>query len=335
VATEPNYYVNTASTAGGDGTTNATSGATRAFVSAAEAESGISTSLTSHVTVHFSGSADTGGNANWNGFGTSATKTMTFIGNTTSGDGFNDTGIFDNVNFYTYQHASGNGFQLNDDYQIIEGMQFEATGTGESDGIVHCHNKVNLHGPHISKSIFKDSRTGAGYCTEMVTNPQQNATYPVIVNSIFIGNNHASGNCFDTGRNGCGIYNCVITNFADGVDDGNIIVKNSALFDNADDFTNYDTSDYNASDDGDGTNTVDISPGVEATNWAEAFNDYGSYDFQPITGSVLLAEGLGSATDSKVPTDDYFGVTRSTSAPTIGAFELVIASSFVPQVIIF
>jgi hypothetical protein len=52
-------YVNTSSTAGGDGTTNNTSGATRAFATLLEALNSLPSALTSQYTIYCSGGADT------------------------------------------------------------------------------------------------------------------------------------------------------------------------------------------------------------------------------------------------------------------------------------
>ena len=45
----------------------------------------------------------------------------------------------------------------------------------------------------------------------------------------------------------------------------------------------------------------------------------------PVAAGALENAGIGSGTDANVPTTDLFGNTRSTTAPEIGAIELVVA----------
>lgn len=53
-----NRYVNTASTSGGDGTTNATSGANRAWADLAEAANGLGSSLSTPIDIYCEGNQD-------------------------------------------------------------------------------------------------------------------------------------------------------------------------------------------------------------------------------------------------------------------------------------
>lgn len=74
--TTETYYVNGASSPGGDGTTNATSGANRAFATQAEAEATLQTDLTSADKIYeiFHEGEDTSTNVIWDGWGTDATR---------------------------------------------------------------------------------------------------------------------------------------------------------------------------------------------------------------------------------------------------------------------
>lgn len=82
-----NRFVNTASTPGGDGTTNGTAGANRAFASLAEALDSLPATLTDAYTITCSGAtADTTtvNQAHWD-FDTSATNFLTIVGDNTTG----------------------------------------------------------------------------------------------------------------------------------------------------------------------------------------------------------------------------------------------------------
>lgn len=77
-----NRYVNTASSAGGDGTTNATAGANRAWATLAEAANGLGASLSTPIDLYCEGSAADTGNVDqtvWD-FTTTATNKLRIIG---------------------------------------------------------------------------------------------------------------------------------------------------------------------------------------------------------------------------------------------------------------
>lgn len=130
------------------------------------------------------------------------------------------------------------------------------------------------------------------------------------------------------------LYNCTISGATetDGVKwtTSTFTAKNNAVFNNTDDFDGTFTFNYNASDDdtGGGTNWVDISAGVEATEWAKAFTDYSGTppDFSiKDASSVLYQAGESNTNDNKVPTTDIAGTARVDGSESIGAFESVAA----------
>lgn len=120
-----------------------------------------------------------------------------------------------------------------------------------------------------------------------------------------------------------------------------ILMFNNVMGNNTDDyFEDVDgtsgtlTRDYDAGDDSDiyttETNGVDLSPAgeTEPTRWAEAWTSPGTgsaADFSVKSGSVLFEAGVPNSTQSSVPLTDINGVTRDTTNPCIGAFELVVA----------
>ena len=103
---------------------------------------------------------------------------------------------------------------------------------------------------------------------------------------------------------------------------GNFYAYNCIVFNNSDDFKGTITIDHCASDDLDGTNPVDISPGAtEADDWEACFTDYANGDFSLKSDSVCVGAGVDDP-GSGLYSDDILGNTR-TSPWDIGAFEYV------------
>jgi hypothetical protein len=183
----------------------------------------------------------------------------------------------------------------------------------------------------INKCIIRGSADGSthGY----VCNGFSDASYGTtnIYNTLFYGwkmstaTDAAIYNMYCTAT----INNCTVSDSDVGIVAGTTI-KNCAVFNNVDDFSGAATRDYNASDDGDGTNAVDISPGgTEADDWNAAFTDYINGDFSvKDTGSVLYNAGTSLA---GTVDDDIIGTARPQSIGyDIGAFEYVAAGGAVP-----
>lgn len=129
-------YVNTASTAGGDGTTNATSGANRAYASLSEWESNAGGSATDDYIVDCCGTAaDT--TAVTVDFATNITTgSITIRGN--RGDG---AGFYDGPDLISTQHyrlvvgAGASALYINEDRVTIDGIQVESGGGSFRCGI--------------------------------------------------------------------------------------------------------------------------------------------------------------------------------------------------------
>ena len=99
-----------------------------------------------------------------------------------------------------------------------------------------------------------------------------------------------------------------------------VIVKNSAIFNNPDDFSGSVTVENCASDDGDGTNAVTPS------DWSDVFEDYSNGDFRlKATDTDLIGAGLDLSTDVDYPfKDDIEGQKRGFNGSwDIGADEYV------------
>lgn len=128
------------------------------------------------------------------------------------------------------------------------------------------------------------------------------------------------------------IYNCTLTGSADdGADRDSsttATIINCAIFDNtSNDIEGTWTSNYNGSDDGDGTNPITPSGG----NWDNELEDPDNGDFRMLnTGDMYLGSPISQFDDSNVPDDDIAGNPRNTGegeSVSIGAFEYVSAGS--------
>jgi len=138
-------YVNTASSAGGDGTTNNTSGATRAYATLAAAVSGQATNLVTadvYLQILCCGTTAQSFDGDFTGYTTDATRYVEIQGNTGASDGAH-AGIFSTSYFrlsytkdtgFTPRSYSGTRFDLR-----LTNLQMENTGgTGER------RNGINL-----------------------------------------------------------------------------------------------------------------------------------------------------------------------------------------------
>lgn len=138
-------YVNTASTAGGDGTTNGTAGATRAYATLAAAISAEATNLVTAdvvLRIYCAGTTADSFDGDFTGYTTDATRYVRIIGNTGDAAGAH-AGIWSNSYFhlsytkdtgFTPRSYSGSRFDLR-----LENLQMENTG---GDG--ERRNGINL-----------------------------------------------------------------------------------------------------------------------------------------------------------------------------------------------
>lgn len=188
-------YVNTASTAGGDGTTNGTAGSTRAFASLAEALDSMPATLTDAVTVYCSGtSADTATitQAHWD-FQTSSTNYFLVIGeqspNYPSGS---PTGKYDTSKYRIEVTNSAVIYNNSAGHVRLEGLQAQITVTTSIGSDYTCYRLAtanNLNGP-IDHRI--------GYCIAKI-----------VVSGGATDNALGFVNSDPTSGGTCKIYNCL------------------------------------------------------------------------------------------------------------------------------
>lgn len=127
---------------------------------------------------------------------------------------------------------------------------------------------------------------------------------------------NSAARAFSLGSGSMSCYNCVAHNFQNGFYGTNMVIKNSAVFDTADDFFGTQTIDYCASDDGNGTNAQ------TSVTWANEFEDHANGDFRLKAGTTKLKDTGVSDPGSGLYSTDIAGTTR-TGLWDIGAFEWV------------
>lgn len=204
-------------------------------------------------------------------------------------------------------------------YINIIGLQLENTSSNGGDAVFF----ENVAGDFVLQNNYIHS-TGAA---SGIHAGNSSANY-IVENNIIVNVSSSAGSegIFLDAVNSSLIYNNVIEGWEDGieVDEGTNIFKNNAVFNNTDDFNDdggTNTYDYNASDDGDGTNPQAPS----GADWANEFNNVTGGDFTLLTGGNLKDNGIGPGSDTNVPTTDMDGTARSGATCDIGVDEYVSA----------
>lgn len=199
----------------------------------------------------------------------------------------------------------------------------------------------------IDKCIIRYSAATAttNYQVGIAQYPQGEAVTLIIANTIIYGFKTQVRNAGIDGKNsssnGVYIYNCTISDCYVGVyesaNEGEITSINTICFNNVDDFYGG-SQNYCASDDNDGTNPVNISPGgTESTDWEGHFVDYANKDFHLKSGSNLIAAATNLYADETYAfQDDIDGDDRGGSGANwdIGADEYVLAAKAIPPFIL-
>jgi len=312
-------YVNTASTAGGDGTTNAIVGANRAYASLFEAEAALhSLNASDNLEVLCSGAtADTTAVSFISGTYVGASYTM-YIKATPNHGGKWNTGR------YRLEVSSANDavtIQSNQCAIEFNGIQFyRATG---SYHVVYVNGGTKYS--YFKKCIFKHVASTPNYAGIW-----QNSSGPVKVeNCVFIG----ASSSYGRGLYSVGVtkvYNSVFCNLAYPIYRGGgsgTVVKNSSVVGCAAQF-DANTIDYCATSTGQGSHPLIIS------DWsAQLYNPHyiELVDFRLKATSTLLNAGVGPASDADVPSEDIVETVRSGATATMGVYELAETSPLPPD----
>jgi parallel beta-helix repeat protein len=313
-------YINTAS-AGGDGTTNNEAGATAAYATAAAWEAAEETDL------------DAAGN--WmhalssTGSGTTADGKVDVVGWTTSAASYisfeANTGHFAvkdkwDPDIYRMEYTDNHVMRIQEDYVRVNGIQIKHTYSGTANR--HALNIVFVGTGDIRVSncrIQADTNATGNAVALRVSDADAVVSF---WNNIIEGGDVAG--ILVSAASGSKIYNNdVYGSTLAGIElDTTSTVKNNAVSATTTDIQDDagdSTIDYNASDDGTGTNAQTI---IAIGN---EFTDAPGGNFTLLSGGVCESNGVGPGTDANVQTPDIDGTTRAGATCDIGADELVAA----------
>jgi len=347
-------FVDTAATAGGDGTTQDHSGANRAYASLSEAESaedGLHDLSTDGNTLTFScaGGSDSTG-VTIAGFGTAENNWLRVRGDPSAPDGDGEYGGPANWSTGHYVLTSG-GFSTlipNNNFEIIEGMQIDNTKNHSAASALDLRLTDFFHVFNNRIKYSGGSAGGDAVGTQNNTNPNwdgetawgpagsPNSYAMSIVNNIVISDGHGIDPTVENSsvRNGLigivgntiyasGTYAIRINNGSSRTD--TITVTNNAAPDaQIDDVVaamagSTVTQDYNAHQNGE--TVVGTSSVAFTATLADDLEDPGSGDANDLhpagTGSILYEAGDSGT----VLSPDIDGTTRK-ATPDIGAHEL-------------
>jgi hypothetical protein len=324
------YYVNTDSTAGGTGLTNATTGADRAFATLSAAEAlnlNLTTGATDGVCTIYcsapSGVADTTA-VTWDGWTTDAAGYVNVVGN------FAGT-KWDTTKYRLAVTSATRALYINDQYVRISHLQISNTGlTGDKDCVSIGTIAAGGSDIRITSCYIRGSLADTGFGLQGIIVSDADVTV-YIVNTIVA----QTGDIADTGSFGISIanctnvylYNCTVASCRIGISQsaGTVVATNCVVINTANDFSGTITVDHCASDDADGTNAQDFT--AEATDWNKVFTDYANGDFT-LKNYTTSPCCVGTGTDDPgagLYSDDITGTAR-TSVWDIGADEYVAAA---------
>lgn len=220
-----------------------------------------------------------------------------------------------NINRYHMSINNKYPFGILEQNTIIEGIQLDKVSV-ENTGIVLSCGALNIT---LNKCIIRQTGTSTG---DIGVYGTENGF--IVINCVVVGIDSVGIQLFgDSVVLNNTVSNCTTGIFRQG---GTVNAINNASFNNTDDFSGtFNSLDYNASDDGDGTNAVDISPGgTEADDWNAAFTDYINGDFS-VKDSVSVLFDAGTDLSGSGIIDDIIGTARPESVSyDIGVFELII-----------
>lgn len=320
-------YVNTASTAGGDGTTNGTVGATRAFASLGEAVRSLPNPLVDAVTIYCDGSGGADTDPPVQADFDFATSAANYLLITTQGAA-RHTGVWVDTNpYYRFKVTNRNGIYNNvPSHYRIDGIQGQVTVNdgGSYDGFKSANGNqtaVDIDN-RVSACILKGVVTSGsltGFQTRFPDAAGSGRT--VVENCVAVNCTTGFTNDFSIAQGGLPgeFYNCTAANCNFGyVDNADMFVQDCLATNCGIGFVGsfYAASNYNAEDDGNGapganSHTLQTFSFVDAVglHFALAEDDTGAID-------------LGSVAPGGHQSVDISGNARLFgSAIDIGAFE--------------
>ena len=326
-------YVNTGSTPGGNGTTNATTGSSRAYASLNSALDSSRTSVADGDEWLFEccGSAAERPNATISveGWTIQGTGKITIRANRGAPDGFySGLGSY-STSHYRIEPASDVGALIISNCNVtIDGLQFKATGSPSC--LVHAAQNDSVRNTTITNCrLLGQSSKGIGLLIHDYwrTGTTNQIAYNNIIQSFGSGIYLGQTYYFPASVY---IYNNTIINCDTGVAgpalliQGAFSVRNNVLANCTAAITLSSGGgsilcDYNAFNASDKSN----ARGTAVTDWSTAFTDLPGGDYSVKPGSPLIGGGVSAAADSKVPGQDLLGRARAPGACDLGVFSFV------------
>ena len=315
-------YVNVNSAAGGDGTTDATAGANRAYSSQNEMEAAEQTNLVAAgdtFTGICAGGADTAIVA-YSGWTTGVSNDILITATTDM-----HSGVFDNTKYYL---AAGTGsaayLTISEEFVSIIGLQFERD-TPVSASLARPTISWSGFGVGVQvvdSCIFKSISTGITGIVSALAISDNSPEY-IITNNVFYDFDGAN----DEAINGASsspdvkIYNNTFINNTTAIlSKSTYLIKNNIFQDNTNDITGT----ANAGNNYNLTDNVSIPGANSVANSTLAFENKAADNFALVVGDTdAIGAGIGPSADANVPLSDIIGTARSGATTDIGAFVFV------------
>lgn len=320
-----NRFINTASTPGGDGTTNATAGANRAYATSAEWEAAEQTDLPAAGDIHFvrcAGAQDTGARLIIAGWVTDATNYIIF----SAIDDKPADGVFDATKYFLDIDTEGNPImEVQEENVRVEDMQFRRASLASSGLERECifFPAVLLAGDiRIERNIFKSIASDIAGKVSGVAIADSSPTYTICDNTFYdfngtideaIGGGASSPSVL--------IYNNTVINCLTGiVSKSSMLIKNNIFQDCTTDISGA----VNGSNDYNLTDNVSMPGANSVTSSVLTFENKASDNFDLVVGDTdAIGAGIGPSADANVPLSDIIGTARSGATTDIGAFVFV------------
>lgn len=339
-------YVNTASTAGGDGTTNATTGANRAYATLQEAETALQAVLTEDMEILCSG-ATADARTTFDGW-TPGSFRIYVKGNTGDSAGAH-AGVYD-TNKYRLTAASGTlpTLEVIEDNVTLSRIQIVTThvdgvttGRIGQTGLGFVADSLILKGPGTTSTS-----QGIACGNNLNTNVKvKNCIVYDFVIGIYVRQEAAgAGDSFIVNNTvhscGTGIRGQDNTSAATYIQAwNNLSVGNTSDWVDTNSGFDQTNSGYNAyrntSTACPGSTDINLSTYVDADIFVDAANDNFHLTSSGSAYSLIDNDGVGPASNSEVTSADIDGNTRSGTTTSIGADIVVSSSVSIPVILAY